>query len=57
MLGANSKAIGAIVGTFLSWAVVKFGLPSEWASNEMALAVTTIITAATVWIFPKNVQS
>jgi len=57
MLGNYSKAVGAIVGAILSWLVVQFGLPPEWAGPEMNLAVTTIITTFLVYIFPANVKS
>lgn len=57
MLGNYSKAIGAIVGAVTGWAVSQFGLPAEWASPEINLAVTTIITTLVVYIFPANVKA
>lgn len=51
---AYSKAIGALVGGVLSWLVMKYGLPADWANENMVAAVSTVITAAMVYLFPAN---
>lgn len=53
-MGNYSKLIGSIVGTVLSYVVAKFALPAEWASPSMVAAVTLIVSAAAVYIFPAN---
>lgn len=52
-----SKAIAAVVGGLLSWAVARYALPAEWSSQDMVSAITLIITAALVYVSPKNTPS
>jgi hypothetical protein len=54
MFAEYSKLIAVVVGFALSYAVVKFGLPAEWATGDFATWVTSIITAVLVWRFPAN---
>ena len=54
-----SKLIAAIVGALVSWLVVAFSLPAEWAApnSEIIVGITGIITAVLVYFFPANKPS
>lgn len=49
-----SKLIGSVVGGVLGLAVAKWGLPAEWASPEMAAAITLILGSVATFAFPAN---
>lgn len=53
-MGAYSKAIGAFVGGLLGLLSSMFALPAEWASPEMASAITLIASTVFAFMFPKN---
>lgn len=49
-----NKAIGALVGGLMGFGVSKFGLPAEMQDPEIVGAITTLLSLAMVYIFPKN---
>lgn len=53
-MAAYSKFFGALVGGVLAWLVAKFGFPADWVGGPVEAALTTLITAVVVYLFPAN---
>lgn len=54
MLGNYSKFYGALVGGIVSYLVSRNFLPADFNTPDVVAALTTVVTAISVWAFPAN---